>query len=663
MANRKGGQTTITEMQDTSMDRIMARGVSKVAVYASPWIVGVLILGLGSAFHFILDSDDPETVAWTSWFMAFCSAVLAAVAYGQSHARGPWGRTHTTLTTFLAGLWVCGATFQGVLHPIFGRLSLIGGVTLVLTWNIRSAIRHTGLDTPGAVQDKLGWLFGHGAEAAGMPGVQARTTKIGQHKVEGKVQLEQGQQVAEDLQKKVKYIESGVPLPPGSIIATLDPDDASQANVSVSDPRVLRNRIPWPGPSRPNGSIGEAIRLGLWQDLDPVEWTILGAHVVINGMTGSGKSIGGAWNFLAEAGTRYDVAIFAADTAKQDQTLGPLRPMLHRFETDIKQVRAMLRRLHEQAPKRTQWLAERGFQKWVPGCGLAYWIVWLEEFPKIFDALPSKEQDKFLELVKELRSAGGTIAMSLQRSDYSQMPTLARGQGAKWCFGLESAKDAKFGLSEAQQETGAARPELWANKRAGMSYLDAPSIPEERIAMPNRTWDWGESDQEANARMRRHAESWPAAAKEVDEFTAIICANYGPDAVGDEDREEDDEDDPMAEHVKTEDPSPDIEANADDPIEPLNKAKFPPRPAPKMPPEQARGVLLEQLAAWVRAGREEFATRDLKEVKERTGYSSRGWLNDQLTLLAEDGVIERDDIARCYRILRADLLAGDPAGV
>ncbi|WP_066940573.1 hypothetical protein [Microtetraspora fusca] len=114
----------------------------------------------------------------------------------------------------------------------------------------------------------------------------------------------------------------------------------------------------------------------------------------------------------------------------------------------------MLRALHAEAPKRTSQLAERGYQKWVAGCGLTYWIIWLEEFPKIFDALPDKEQEMFLELVKELRSAGGTIVMSLQRSDYTQMPTLARGQLAKWCFGLEYAGDAKFGLLNVLAEDG-----------------------------------------------------------------------------------------------------------------------------------------------------------------------------------------------------------------
>lgn len=650
------------EVAESSMSKVAAREVSRAVAYLPPWIVAPLLYGLGWGLHIILRSDDPQTIAWTMFLMAVSVLVLTAVTWWQSHARSVGGRAHSTLTTFLVGVWMCAATINSPAALWPARLALIGGLTIVFTWNIRAALRRKGVDGGQLAADPLKALFGAGAERAGIT-ADATTTHAGEHKTEASVQLEPGKHTADDLQKKVPYIESGIGLPPGSITVTLDPDDASKAKVVISDPRVLKNRIGWPGPSRPGGSIAEPMRLGLWQDLDPMEYVVVGHHLQVNGMTGAGKSIGGAWNFLSEAMTRFDCAIFAGDTAKKEQTLGPLRRGLHRFETEIGAVRAMLRALHTEAPKRTDWLAERGYQKWVPGCGLTYWIIWLEEFPKIFDALPEKEQEKFLELVKELRSAGGTIVMSLQRSDYSQMPTLARSQLAKWCFGLERATDGKFALSEAQRDAGA-RPELWQNKVPGMSYLDAPSIPDERIAMANRTWDWGESDQEANARMRTHADAWPAAAKEVDEFTAIITSSYGPDAAdASNDGGQDDEEQPVGEKVKTEDPSPELKAGIDDPIEPLDKTRFPARPGPKMEATEARGVLLGQLAAWVRDGREEFATKDLKAVKEKTGYTSRGWLNDQLTLLVDDGVIERDDERRCYRILRADALLGERAGV
>ncbi|MGW6498534.1 hypothetical protein [Nonomuraea angiospora] len=665
MARRTPTTSTVdvTEVHDTSWDRLWARETSKVLVYVPPWLGLALVFGIGSAFHWILASDDPLVIAWTMFLLAVSTLALAGGTWWWSHARSTGGRLFSTLTTAAGGLWVCAATINGPATVITGRAVLIGGVTLALAWNIRSTLRRKGVDTAAAITDPLGFLFGQGAARAGLD-VEAQTTRQTEHKVEGSVTMEPGKAIADDLQKKVPYIESGIPgMPPGSITVSVDPDDANKTKVTISDPRVLRNRIPWPGPSRPGGSVADPIRIGLWQDLDLVELILYGFHLMIMGMSGSGKSIGACWNILAELMTRFDVAVFAADLTKRDQTLGPLTDGLHRVEYTVEGVRAMLRTVQAQLAERTAWLSARGYQKWKPGCGLTYWIIWLEEFPDIYNALPDKEQEEFLSMLKAIRSAGGTVVMSLQRSDFTQMPTLARGQLAKMCLGVESAGDAKFGLSAEQRERGA-RPELWQQKQPGMAYLDAPSIPDERIAMALRTWDWGEDDQEANARMRAHAADWPASVKEVDEFTRIVAANFGAEAAAglDEDPPEEKEP-PVGDLVKTENPSPDLTAGMDDPIEAADDRKFPARPGPKMEAGKARGVLLDQLRAWVREEREEFAVKDLKAVKERTGYSSRGWLNDQLTILCQEGVIERDDEKRCYRIIRADVLAGDPVGV
>ncbi|MGA5764462.1 hypothetical protein [Nonomuraea bangladeshensis] len=662
MARTKPAALVDGEVTESSFERVAAREVGIAVVYARPWILAPLIYGLACVLYVTLRSDDPETIAWTSFLMAAAVLVLAGVTWWQSHARSIGGRLHSTLTTALVGVWACAATINSPWTAVTGRAALIGGLTIVISWNIRAALRRKGVDGAQLAADPLKALFGAGAERAGIA-ADATTTARGEHKTEASVQLEEGRATAEDLQKRVPYVESGMRLPPGSITVSLDPDDASKAKVTISDPRVLKNRIPWPGPSRPGGSIGEPLRLGLWQDLDIVEYVLHGHHVQIMGMSGSGKSIGACWNILAEVMTRFDAAVFAADITKADQTLGPLEKGLHRVEYTAAGARAMLRDIQAQLPARTAWLSKHGYQKWVPGCGLTYWIVWLEECPDIIDALPEKEQEEFLSMLKAIRSAGGTVVLSLQRSDYTQMPTIARGQLAKMCLGVESASDAKFGLSEAQREAGA-RPEMWAQKQPGMAYLDAPSIPEERIAMALRSWDWGEDDQEANQRMRAHADAWPAAAKDVDEFTAIIAANFGPGAAAElDDDGQDDEEESVAAKVRTEDPSPELQAGIDDPIEPADNAKFPARKGPRMEAGEARGVLLAQLAAWARDGREEFAARDLKEVKERTGRPSRGWLNDQLALLADDGVIERDDEKRCYRIIRPEVLAGETVGV
>ncbi|MEU3162879.1 hypothetical protein [Streptosporangium sp. NPDC006930] len=655
MAGRASTKELATVDHESSMSKVAAKEVSKLVTLSAPWVVGTLTFGVGSAFHAILASDDPQVVAWTMFLLAAAVLILTGVTYGQSHARGVWGRTHTTVTMLLSGLWVTAATINGPLTVVTGRLALIGGLTLALTWNIRTIIRLKGVDVAAVAADPLTALFGQGAERAGLA-IEAKTTNATEHKVEGVVQLEQGKQTAEDLQRKVPYIESGIPLPPGSITASIDPDDASKAHITISDPRVMKKPIPWPGPSRPGASIAQALRTGLWQDLDEVAHIIVGHHVQIMGQTGSGKSIGGAWNYIAEIVTRYDAAVFAIDVTKGEQTLGPLAQALHRFETSKAGAKALIREMQAQVKERTDQLAAMGLQKWKEGCGLTYWVLWLEECPDILDLLTDKEMDAFLSLLKAIRSAGGTVVLSLQRSDYTQMPTLARGQLAKLCFGVESGADAAFGLSESQQDAGA-RPEIWSNKQPGMAYLDAPSISEARIAMPQRTYAWGIDaagefdDERANEAMRAHAAQWPASAKQVDEGTAALARLSEVEHLeSDDDQEEEEVEDVAAEYQSIDDPDPEITGGLDDEIPDLPEGdppwEFAP-PAVEMTAAERGAALLARLQELWDAGGRDFATRDLRPLWESTDMS-RAWAQKNLKKLVDAGVLGYDDGEQRY---------------
>ncbi|WP_327088520.1 hypothetical protein OIE66_40430 [Nonomuraea sp. NBC_01738] len=644
---------------ESSLSKVAAKEVSKAVVIITPWFVGMLGYGLAVGLHYILFS--PDTIGGWSSFVTVCALILTAITYGQSHARGPWGKAHTTASTFLAGMWTVAVVISWP-HPIIWRLGVVGGMTMALSWNIRSVIRMKGWDQPGAITDPLSFLFGQGAERAGMKEVEARTTNATEYKVEGEVQLDPGRQTAEDLQRKVAYVESGIGLPPGSIVASIDPDRADKAKVVISDPRVMKRPIPWESSSRPGLSIADPLRIGLWQDLDEIEYILVGHHLQIMGQSGAGKSIGGAWNILAEVITRYDVAVFAGDITKGTQTLGSMDVALHRFETTKAGVKQMIRELQEQVKPRTDYLAGKGLTKWKKGCGLTYWLVWFEEFPDIFDCLSDKEQDLFLSMLKAIRSAGGTIVLSLQRSDYSQMPTIARGQLAKMCFGVESAGDASFGLSERQQDAGC-RPELWTNGQPGMAYLDAPTLAEGRIAMPGRTYAWGldargEFDDElACAAMRAHAVEWPASAKPVDAGTAALSRLAGgaqPVAVATADLEEDDDEEVRnvsKEYLETEDPDPEVQAGLDDEIPELPEGDPPLEFAASeqsMTAEERGTALIKRLQELWDGGARDFSSGDLKPLWETTDMS-RAWVQKTLKKLVEAGVLGGyDDEAQRY---------------
>jgi hypothetical protein len=500
------------------MGRVTASMASKILVLVPPWVVLFLVLILGGVGHGMW--GQPPAVTWAAMAGTLCSVVLGALTWAVSHSRGLLGRVHTTATAGGASLWFTVAMVTGPLAPVTLGAWFFGGFTLAVGWNIRTVIRaHTGADEGHG--DPLARLFDQAKASFGLDGAKVRTRAVTEHKIKGELELPAGKKTVDDVAKKTAYMESGMGFPAGAVQVAGDERRADRAHLTITDPQLMKKPLPWPGPFKPGASIAEPLRIGLFQDAEPVLHTIVGHHLQVMGMSGSGKSIGAAWNYLSEIITRHDAVVLAADITKGDQTLGAFRPALHRFETTKAGARALISDIEAEIKPRTDFLASKGMQKWEQGCGLDYWIVWLEEVPDIIDALGDKGGEKLLRLLKALRSAGGTVVMSLQRSDYSQMPTLARGQLAHMCLGVATASDAGFGLSEAQQEAEA-RPELWGSKQPGMAYLDAPSIPETHIAMPLRSYAWGEGAQAAAA-ISAHVAQHPAAAKQsTDPFTAKV---------------------------------------------------------------------------------------------------------------------------------------------
>lgn len=515
-------------VQDAALERVAVSAVSKVGPLVPPWLLLGAEAGAGALSHAMW--GGPGSVAWAAVGCTLGSTVLTGLTWLVSHRRRLIGRVHSTATTAAASGWFTAATITGVTADTTSGVLFFGGATLALSWNIRTVIRLGGAEDALSGGDALSALFDRAKEQAGLRGSRARTTEVTEHKVKGVIQLPPGEQTADDAQKAAARLESGMQLPPGSVNVTKDEDRADRANMSVSNPHTIRQPVPWPGPSRPGASIAEPLRIGVYQDGEPVEYRIVGQHVQIMGMTGSGKSIGGAWNIDGEIMTRRDAAIFAIDISKDDQTMGPLRRGLHRFETTKAGAVDLVRKLHAEIPGRTKWLAERGYQNWEPGCGLLYWVLHIEEIAKLFSVLDSRDAELLEEILKELRSAGGSVIYSLQRATYDQIPTILRSQAAKMCFGLADADDVKFGVS-ARQRKAEVEPHEWEDRYPGMALLDGKSVPNTHYAMPLRTYSWGADSREANAAMTAHADAHPADAKPVDEFTARLLRHDGPAGV------------------------------------------------------------------------------------------------------------------------------------
>jgi len=657
---------TLQLANDAAAERLAVAAASKVGVLVPPWAVLIVVWIAAAISH--ARWGQPPAVAWVAMFGTFVAVVLAALTWLVAHNRSLIGRAHSTLTAGGAALWFTVATITGPNSGFtFGAWFFAGGA-LAVAWNIRAVIRqHTGDDDRHS--DPLGRVFERSREAFGLGGAKVRTTDVSEHAIKGKMQLPPGEKTPADVKKKVDAIEGGLRFPPGSVVLADDEDDASQMHVTVTDPRTMRKPIPWPGPSRPGASIAEPLRIGLYQDMREALHVLPDSHLQIMGQSGSGKSIGGCWNYLAEIITRPDAAAFVVDLSKEDQTAGPLRDGLHRLITTKAELVQFIRALHKLVPERTKWLASHGYQRWQEGCGLAFLVIWIEEASKVFDEIGSRDEELLLQIIKELRSAGGRVVMSLQRSDYSQMPTIARGQLGKMCFGVAESDDAAFGLSERQKEAGAS-PELWGEHQPGMAYLDVPGVPETHYAVPLRTFAWGKTDREANANMRAHAAQYPAAAKSVDEFTARLANPDGPRVIqvpaAAADEDQDDAGDAVADYQDGPDPDPDITAGPDDEItgptdEEAARFVIPEPTGEKLPAKAARGLVHDWLRHRAKVGKPTFTASDpeLLRVRDATGNRSRGWTYKVVRELVDLGVLEEDDSDSTTRYTIVDLAPVD----
>ena len=677
--------TPVHAVPDSSIERLRAVWIHRLLSLAAPWAVAFLVAIGAARAHTMWGHRGGATAAAVTG-LAAGAVIVTAVAWATMRHHPAMARAHSAATAAVAGGWLCVAVVTGLHSPVTAYLGVVAGAVTCLTWNIRRD--HRPERTADTAAARITDLFEDAAAPAGVKGAKMTIREVGARKIRGLVRLVPGEQTAADVVRRAANIESGMKLPPGSLTASEHMDRADLAEITLTDPRLMRKPIPYPGPSRPGASIAEPIVPGLWQDADPVEWTVPGHHPQLMGMTGAGKGFGGAWGYLGEVVTREDVAVFAADLTKGMQTLGPLVPALHALALDLPSVRALLADMYAIVRPRTDYLASRGFQKWERGCGLTYVIVWLEEVPDILDKLTSKQMGAFESLVKALRSAGMGIAMSLQRSTYDQIPTILRGQMANWCFGVQNSADGKYGLSERQDEGGAA-PERWQNGQPGMAYLDAPGIPEDRITMPMRCWFWGDN---ADV-MKAHAAQFPASARPLDQLTARLLADAaavrakrasatalrpvaalpaedqdededGPAArrragaefgaadgqddgaeLAADDEDQEDEDNPetvRAEYLTERDPDPELAAAIDDPIETpadddaFGALEFP--PGEKWDPVQARARFRAQLAEWLDEGRQEFATADLYDLLTTVGLG-RAWLHKQINAAIDDGLI------------------------
>lgn len=637
-----------------------------------PWALWVAMLGAGLAAHRAWGGDP--ALPWITSVLTLAVAGLSWMAWRVAQARrvGPAGRSHVAATVALVGGWLLAATVAGpVARGVVDAWGL--GAVLAASWNVRMLLHVPARSeddgqptTPRRAGKALMAALGvRGAELVPDP---AQTTP---HRVAGALELTSGEHTVEEVQKKSHHLAAALGIPKAGVRFTEDPTNASRGEFSLTLRDVLNVETPWPGPTAVAGTVFDPIPMGLyetgatlWKKIaDPA-----GAkHELIQGTTGAGKSSGSKVE-LCELMTRREVALIVLDTVKGIQTFGPAAPGLAWFITDEPTAKRFMKRLMVVIKARTDYLGAKDLSEWIPGCGLVFLVVQIEEAGIMLEELG----DEFKNVVKAARSAGIAVKVSLQRPSHDEMPTTARAQlGTISCYGMAN-DDPVCMLPEKVQDAGA-DPRQWGDRLPGACYVAGTGITVAQASTPVRTYRvdvavMAQVAQEYGPRMtpldavttRAFGELWTRRVEPVelvrrtkeaalrggtgeapplrlaDESDAVVDGPVDADREHDEDQEEVMAVTEEEMGVETPDPDPSVTGSIDDEVTALgvDLAFGPPRE--EVTPEEARAAVAERLARIEGDGRDTVRVPDFADlVKAR--LRSRGWFRKELLRLVGTG--------------------------
>lgn len=645
-----------------------------------PWLAGI---GAGLASlpaHYYWSGNAAATAGLT-----LASVALTGTTWWAGKATSAQRRLHSAITVAASSSWFTAAAIAGPDAGPLPGLYFIGAPALALSWNIRQILRR---NTEGAASADGGLL-----EKVGLAKAQITRSTVAPNKATFDLQLPRGELTQDDASKALPLLASALDVSKNAVRLTHDPDSASRVQLTVVPHDLLKNTVPCPGPSHPGGSIADPVHVGIYEDGTEAVMYFPGdpkagrnaMHLLIMGMTGSGKSEGGL-TALAEILTRHDVIVWASDPAKADQTLGPLLPAIDWAALDMKSTKAMVEALNAVIPARTRWLAKYGYKQWEPACaetqadgspGMPYLIGWFEEAAK---TIRETDDDVFTGIAQEARSAGVSLVISLQRASGNQVSTDTRASlGSSWVYGLRNDRDATFALDDDVLDAGAA-PHAWKDKKPGYCYLVANGIPETFWATPARSYltareylDWvvltfaatratgdpvtAEAAAKAVGRLYAKRTHYPVPGTDDAPPAETSMTDPGPydqdldaDDFDDQDHDEPDTDDDYDEYLDDLDP----EAELPQPSSVIQLAKRPPaKPKVDLTPAQARQAMEDMLNEFEAEGRTIVRPSDFMEHCDRHGRS-RPWVSSQVANFVMVGRLAETNETGVYRIVRED---------
>lgn len=457
-----------------------------------------------------------DVAAISGWALVVPAVLVAAagglswLTFHEAAPRGTFRRWRAAVTVAVALLALAVTDLFGFIgHDLvhwwivqpWANLYALTAFVLCVSWNIprTQAVAGTGGDDHAPPEGPGGW-----ADVLGVPKPVRKVgpTRTSDDGIRHEITLEHIGLTQLEVGKNADRIPASIPgMPPTAARVVGDPNDATRTKIALVTQDVLRDPEPWPGPSRPGGSITEPCRTGVYEDGEPEEILRPGdpktgrpsISVLTMGTPNAGKTEAELLE-IAEDVTRDDVLVWWVDTAKGAQTAEDIRPAIDWLVTDKRDAKVFAKALRHQINYRAGALAllQRKFKaegrQWTRAAWqhlrIPYLKVVFEEFGDLMEVFDSD----IVSIGEQVRSVGISLHISLQRATGDRINTSLRSSlGAGWAFGIKDASDANLVLSETTLSMGA-NPGAWGALKPGMNYLEASQVDPERRAMPARTY-------------------------------------------------------------------------------------------------------------------------------------------------------------------------------
>lgn len=656
-----GKRATSANAGKAAASRVHKHGASRLLTYAPPWVAW-LILPVLSAVAYVTWGRNPAAAPWMSMAAFALVAGLVPFTWRVLRPRDEVLRWMGTVSAGLGGFWFIVGMLVGPLTRGVIDAWGFGGFGICVFWTIRRMVVNGALEQQAEPQEsKLDKV---------LAGAKVFKPKEIEGRVVAQVEVNRGEQTVKDLQASADKMAGALGVRPGAVRIAADPHDAGRAELVIVPNDPLEGGAVWPGPSSPGGSIHDPLPAGIYEDGEVAQVWLTGddaagralAHWLVMGMTRAGKSQG--WTMLmADALTRRDVVVWASDHVKGSQTLRPIEAALDWVVKTQKGGKEMIAATRDVVRARADYLGQHDFDQWTPDCGLPLLIVWLEEAVELVS-----DSTSFVRLVQQAGSTGVVVVVSLQRASHDNIDTSARAQLAgTMCFGVRDGQDASFALDDGVLDAGAA-PDLWQNRYPGYCYLVAPGVPEDRWAVPMRTFrasreqvaaavaEWAHVRAELDPLSRDAAGAAYARREVVLPANDLATAGLEAAVVDEDDADSEDGMEPIPPTLE-----PEMMVDPEQPIAPPSEQenlRFGGQPSgPKLSTEQARQVVQQHLRTLVERGETHTKPADVCQMKPAT-TRSREWVRQELNRLCEQAgpgeiALERDvaDMPGVFRIV------------